>query len=31
MGAPDELMVVFSIQYKGVDTNEHVFFVRPGN
>ncbi len=30
-GAPDELMVVFSIQYKGVDTNEHVFFIRPDN
>ena len=29
-GAPDELMVVYSINYKGKDTNEHVFFIRPG-
>ena len=29
-GVPDELMVLYSIQYKGVDTNEHVFFIRPG-
>ena len=28
-GKPDELMVLFSIQYKGVDTNEYVFFIRP--
>ena len=30
-GSPDELMVLFSIQYKKVDTNEYVFFIRPGN
>jgi hypothetical protein len=29
-GVPDELMVLYSINYKGKDTNEHVFFIRPG-
>lgn len=26
---PDELMVEYSIQYEGRDTNEYVFFIRP--
>ena len=26
---PDELMVQYSINYKGVDSNEYVFFIRP--
>ena len=28
-GAPDQVMVLYSIQYKGVDTNEYVFFIKP--
>ena len=26
---PDELMVLYSIIYKGLDTNEYVFFIKP--
>ena len=26
---PDELMVLYSIIYKGRDTNEYVFFIKP--
>ena len=27
--APNELMVEYSIQYDGRDTNEYVFFIKP--
>ena len=26
---PNELMIEYSIQYRGGDTNEYVFFIRP--
>ena len=26
---PDEVMVQYSINYKGVDSNEYVFFIKP--